>query len=288
MILPKDIALILNILRGKHQHCNKLKTINPKQNSAEFAIILFVVLIILNHFLGGLIQAYNPALGLLFSQLFIILLPALLFIGKNEFKSLISQHRRKTLSGFIVVVAAAVPMYIITTFLFWILSFISSSHSIDVSKYSELLKIENSNIVLIILLYAVVPAICEEILFRGYFLKVFRKYGIITALIFPALMFGVFHFQYIKVLPVFISGIWLGFLAIKTKNIILPIAAHFLHNFIVILSVNFKEYDPAFSMVNQQGHYKIYYIVSALFIMFVLTKLILKMNLLTSSKDDFT
>ena len=271
--------MILYILREKHQYSNKLKTINPKQNSAEFALALFILIMLLNQFIGGLIQSYNLTLGLLFSQLFFILLPALFLLKKEVVKSLIIPKESNQFVIILTVVLAAVPMYIIITFLYWLFVLFFSDSVIEAYEYNKLLDFENSDVFLILFLYAALPAICEELLFRGYFLSVFKKYGILAALLLPALMFGVFHPNYARILPVAVSGLWLGFLAIKTKTILLSIFAHFLHNLLVILMFNFSEDFSYLRIVYEDGQVKIYLVIVSAVVMFVLTKTLNNLNL---------
>ena len=88
-----------------------------------------------------------------------------------------------------------------------------------------------------ILLLAVIPAIGEELFFRGVLQKIMISWTkenwigiLITAAIFSAI-----HFQFLTFLPRFFMGIMLGYLFVWSKNLWIPIMAHFLHNFISIM-----------------------------------------------------
>ncbi|MGD2111151.1 MAG: ABC transporter permease subunit/CPBP intramembrane protease [Phycisphaerae bacterium] len=89
----------------------------------------------------------------------------------------------------------------------------------------------------VIVLIALVPALCEELLFRGFLLSSLstsaRKW---TAIIASALIFGVFHFFVFKLLVTTALGILLAYLCWQSRSIIPGIVAHFLHN---ALSVSF-------------------------------------------------
>lgn len=79
---------------------------------------------------------------------------------------------------------------------------------------------------------AVIAApICEEIVFRGYFYPVLKKFGgIVPAAICSALVFAAAHGNLTALLPLFIFGGVLVFLYEKTGSIWAPIAAHFCFN----------------------------------------------------------
>ena len=87
---------------------------------------------------------------------------------------------------------------------------------------------------------ALVPAICEEILFRGYLMKnIMVSNSPRFALIASALIFAFIHFNVVAFLPIFFIGLYLGALVYATKSIIPSMLLHFLNNFFVVISVNY-------------------------------------------------
>jgi uncharacterized protein len=91
-----------------------------------------------------------------------------------------------------------------------------------------------------------VPAISEEILFRG----VLQRLGIELTrnlhigILFSAVLFAVMHWQPLNFLPIFALGIVFGYITIITGSILIPITLHFLNNFfrLVLLHLE-KRYD---------------------------------------------
>ena len=75
--------------------------------------------------------------------------------------------------------------------------------------------------------------VMEEIIFRGI---VFQKLTITQnfrkALLISASLFAIVHFRY-DLIPLFITGIILVILYLKTKQLIVPIISHFFYNLIV-------------------------------------------------------
>lgn len=90
---------------------------------------------------------------------------------------------------------------------------------------------------------ALVPAICEEILFRGYVLRSFEKsWGIITAVLISGLVFGIFHIQLGNLLPLAILGIILALMTWLSGSIWPAVVAHFINNgAAVVAGSNFPE-----------------------------------------------
>jgi membrane protease YdiL (CAAX protease family) len=78
---------------------------------------------------------------------------------------------------------------------------------------------------------ALVPAICEEVLFRGYIFRAFqRSWGILLAVIFSGLVFGMFHLQVPNLMPLATLGILLAVMTWLSRSIWPAIVAHFVNN----------------------------------------------------------
>ncbi len=95
----------------------------------------------------------------------------------------------------------------------------------------------------VIVLIALVPAVCEELLFRGFLLGSLstsaRKW---TAIIGSALVFGVFHFFLFRLLVTAALGILLAYLCWQSRSIVPGMVAHFLHNALGALLVLHPEW----------------------------------------------
>ena len=87
-------------------------------------------------------------------------------------------------------------------------------------------------LVFTLLIVAVLPAICEELVFRGFLMKKMIESGLARngAIFFSALIFAIIHFQPLKLLPMLFLGCCLGFVYSYFKNIKYAILLHFLVN----------------------------------------------------------
>ena len=103
-----------------------------------------------------------------------------------------------------------------------------------------------------ILAVAIVGPILEEMLFRGAVTSVLLKaYSPTKAIIYSALIFGIFHINPAQVLNAFLLGLLLGWLFYKTRSLIPGILVHILNNG---LSVLFSQtYPQADSMADLMG-----------------------------------
>ncbi len=80
------------------------------------------------------------------------------------------------------------------------------------------------------------PAICEEFLVRGFFLRAIEEStNPLVAIIGSGILFGLFHLPVeFRMIMMTVFGCFLGALAYMGRSIILTIAIHFLHNATVV------------------------------------------------------
>lgn len=92
----------------------------------------------------------------------------------------------------------------------------------------------------LILSIGVVPAVCEEVLFRSYLLRLFEKSaGVIAAILITGFLFSAFHMRVTQFLPLAFIGIILAWITVHSGSIIPAIVLHFFHNSATVLAVHF-------------------------------------------------
>ncbi|KAA0009854.1 MAG: CPBP family intramembrane metalloprotease [Thermoplasmata archaeon] len=86
-------------------------------------------------------------------------------------------------------------------------------------------------------------SISEETFYRGLIqMHLGRKIGMFYSVILTSLLFAIAHLQYhtlLQFLFPFLLSLMLGFLIYKWENILAPISAHFMYNFINLLFVSY-------------------------------------------------
>ncbi len=88
-----------------------------------------------------------------------------------------------------------------------------------------------------IFMIAIIPAVGEELLFRGTlqptFKKIFKNHHVAVWL--TAFIFSAVHMQFFTFFPRFLLGLLLGYILVFGKRIWYPIVGHFVNNFLSIL-----------------------------------------------------
>jgi hypothetical protein len=82
-----------------------------------------------------------------------------------------------------------------------------------------------------LLMLAVVPGICEELLFRGYAQRQLeRGLGVGWGIALSGLLFGLYHLRLSQLLPLAVLGVYLAYLTWRTGSLWPAIVVHFAHN----------------------------------------------------------
>lgn len=83
----------------------------------------------------------------------------------------------------------------------------------------------------VVLVAAVTPSICEEVMFRGLIQKNFTlAYGSTKGVVLSGVIFALYHLNPIWIVPLIALGIYFSFLRQRSNTLILPVIAHFLNN----------------------------------------------------------
>ena len=229
-------------------------------------VFLWLVSFALIGVLGTLIVGENSALQLVIGQVSMFLVPALLyaFYAYNDFwddlglknAGKISHH-----SWFIFLYLLSIPLVIFLHYdIREIFTFPQSWIEADARRDAEMNALvwgflsdgTLTNLILALLVMAALPAVCEEVFFRGVVLtNIAKRTGNIhLAVWLSAIFFSAVHIQIFGFLPIIISGVILGYSFVLTKSLWVPIIIHFLNNGIITFIYfsylrGWTSYDPS-------------------------------------------
>jgi uncharacterized protein len=132
------------------------------------------------------------------------------------------------------------------------------------------------DLLLNLLIIAVIPAIGEELLFRGVIQRLFSEWtrnphaGIwITAIIFSAM-----HLQFYGFIPRTMLGVLFGYMLVWSGNMWIPITAHFVNNAMAVMVFYFiqrKQLSEEMETLGSEPAHWIYIILSLMFFLFFIT-----------------
>ena len=97
-----------------------------------------------------------------------------------------------------------------------------------------------------LLVVAVTPGLCEEVLFRGYLQRTLqRRLAFPWHFLLSGALFALFHQQVLSLPSLLIVGLYLGFVYYRCGSLYLTMLSHFLYNAVLILLANFPPPWPA-------------------------------------------
>ena len=92
------------------------------------------------------------------------------------------------------------------------------------------------NILWHLLVIAAVPALCEEVFFRGFVQRnLERGLGLVAGIVVTGATFGFFHLRFSQAVPLVLIGIYLAYLAWQTGTVWIPVLIHFVNNGAMVL-----------------------------------------------------
>ena len=87
-----------------------------------------------------------------------------------------------------------------------------------------------SSYIISLISLAVIPAVCEEMIFRGVLVNALKHKGKIFAVVLSSIMFSIFHFSPSQLIYPICFGLILGIVYLRTNNILFPMLLHFINN----------------------------------------------------------
>ncbi len=89
-----------------------------------------------------------------------------------------------------------------------------------------------------LLMIAVIPALGEEMMFRGLLQRLFREWlgNVHVAIFISAFLFSAMHFQFYGFIPRLMLGLGFGYLYFWSGSIWVPVLAHFVNNGAAVLA----------------------------------------------------
>lgn len=198
--------------------------------SIQESLLVLVVALLLMLYVGGIVSLSNPAIGIIVQQLFVGALPVLACIYiKGNVKEIFKLKLPKAKD-----VIASVCLYLGVGSLVLLLSNLLTSvfpESGQSLNEDFLYILDGVPFVPALLLIALTPAICEELMFRGYMFTAFRnKMGLWKAILCVSILFGISHMDIIRILPTAILGAALAYAMYKADSIVASSLMHFLNN----------------------------------------------------------
>jgi sodium transport system permease protein len=210
------------------------------------AVVFIAFLAVLFFYAGVRLQIAFGERGLVASEWLLLFVPALLFIALGRYDarktlSLGAPTGRGALAGMLLIIGGLPIVWLIG----WLQTFVLPIPWELLEGLEDLLTADSaSRIVWLLLVVAVTPALCEEIVFRGVLLGSTKGLEPWRMIVLNGLVFGAFHLSFqtvIRFLPTALLGMLIAWAVWRTGSIWVGALMHFLNNgsIVAITSIPF-------------------------------------------------
>jgi sodium transport system permease protein len=214
-----------------------------KNRSAFFTpyngLVYYTLALLALYYLGSYLQTQDLAKGLIQTQLIIIAFPVLLLIRIFKLKSKdVLRIKMPRLKELVLIPFIAIPASIIVAIISQVINLIYPFPENYLENLSSLFEMDlplwGSFLVV-----AVAPGICEELMFRGFLPRFYEKYSMKINIVLSGLMFAAFHLDPFRFLPVFLLGMLLAYITLRSGSIVNSMLSHTLNNGFAVFIMSF-------------------------------------------------
>ena len=208
---------------------------NPYNGIFYFSIALIVL-----YYLGSYWQTKDLFSGLVQTEIIIIALPVLLILKLLHLKPKeVLRLKTPKWHSFLFIPFIAISAQIIASIISQLINIIFPFPEKYMEALSHLYKM-NETPWKVFLAIALLPGICEELLFRGFLIRFFEKYSVRWAVVISAILFAVYHLDPFRFIPVLLLGLLLGYLAVRSGSLYASMFAHIINNGMAFVLVTFS------------------------------------------------
>lgn len=220
---------------------------------AMFAVnvVISIVLIVLSAFGVLNISADDYGLGntgyLIFSMLLYVLflpVPALAVAGIARSRINPFPAKKVGFGRLVCLFAVGMGMAIMSNLLSSYLMNVLVALGVPYPTFPDTMELTATSLVLNVISTAVLPALVEEIIFRGYIQTALKPFGNGIAIVLSAFLFGIFHGNILQFPFAFFMGLVFGWLLVQTGSIWPCVLMHFGNNLMSTLLDWFSKAYP--------------------------------------------
>lgn len=158
----------------------------------------------------------------------------------------------------------------------------------------ERILLQDFSVTFALSMMALTPAICEEILFRGYIQRqAERSMGIWGGILFSGLIFGLYHLRPTQAIPLGFLGVYLAYLTWRSGSIIPAIIVHFSNNAFAIALGRYAQTEAGSALDVESFQVPLSVVIPAALILAIVTfgldrtaKLVLKEKSINQDLSD--
>ncbi|MCM1143792.1 MAG: ABC transporter permease [Blautia sp.] len=205
----------------------------PTVSDVGFVVAVTIVLVL---YAGSMLQLKFGLAGVFGTQMILLFVPLAVVLYTKKDIRLTYGFQKTGISGYLGGLFLIVGAFLVNIVLsYGLMRLFPQSTSQVNDTFSSIM---SGGVLESLFVIALAPAVCEEMLFRGFiFHSVKAKYRIFPAMMIVAVLFGIYHMSLVKFIPTGFLGMVLCYVVYRTGSIYPSMMMHFLNNaFSVLIS----------------------------------------------------
>jgi membrane protease YdiL (CAAX protease family) len=201
---------------------------------------------------GGPLQSVFGGAGVMVAEWGLLFFPAVVFAHYMDFDARRVLSLRlpsgRQIGGGLLLMAGALPVVWLVG---WTQTVVLPARWVQLDGIEAMVTAESlSHFAWLILVLALTPAVCEEVVFRGVLLGGTRSLGPWRMLLLNGAVFGTFHLSFetpVRFLPTATLGIVIAWAVWHTGSLLVGVAMHFINNGTIIALASTPVLNDTFS-----------------------------------------
>ena len=235
-----------------------------RQLAAPLLVLAVFVLLRLSGLIDARLTRENEYAAVILLQILVVMLPASVYLALTRNTS--GLRVRPFGVGHLLLILSAVLMIESGSILLNCLTggYETLSRSYDlwgifVSKNSG----GAAGAIYLILAYALLPAVCEEFVFRSILCREYERRSTVAAVLMPSLFFAMLHFDIRRFPAFFLAGVIFSVTMYSSRSVLASVAVHLCCNLLSLFSRTYMR-----TLWDLGGEKFFFFIVTAVFLLF--------------------
>lgn len=191
-------------------------------------------------YIGNIVGVRSIFAGTIVNQLMILATPLVMTWYMKSDKKELFHLKAPRLRAVIGSLIFYIGMYLVVILASTVLAMIFKESTQNVNATFDV--IMQQPFILLVIVIALMPAIGEELMFRGLIYGSVRTGGsAVRAVLVSALIFGLFHMSLVKLIPTALLGVCLAIVVEKGGSIFVSMLLHFTNNLISVIAMSYPE-----------------------------------------------
>lgn len=219
--------------KGAGDEAESKALLRPLHLPPSLVLAVFLLLLLSRALEPRLLDKNSESIGVILLQLLIFILPAIVYssIRGESFKkrTRLSLLRPEHLWMLVCLLAVMISGSLLLSILTGGISSLSGNFTLY-SAFTAHVGEEPKQLLFALLAYALLPALCEELIFRSFLCAEYEKYGVAVSITVSAVFFSMLHGSFALFFTYLYLGALLAISLYATRSLLAPILLHFCYN----------------------------------------------------------